>query len=299
MEITFLGTGSTVPTKERNVSAQFLSYKDEGILIDCGEGTQRQMNLAGINRNKVTKVLITHWHGDHTSGLVGLIQTVGNAVKGQRLMVFGPPGTKHHMEHLLKSAVFEVKLDIDIREVDPQNVETIYETSDYKILAAPMEHSVPCIAYRFVEKDTWTIDPKKAEEKGLKSGPQINELKEKGMLVVKGKNISIDEVAKKKHGKNVAFIFDTALCQSCYDIAKDADVLVCEATHLMEHEEKAIQYQHLTTKHAAVIASTANVKKLIATHFSQRYKTTEKLEEELTGLFPNTVVAQDFMKLKL
>jgi len=299
MELTILGTACMVPTRERNVSAQFLTYQDEGILVDCGEGTQRQMNIAGLNRNRVSKVLITHWHGDHTAGLIGLIQTIGHGSQDARLMIFGPMGTKSHVEHLLKSVVFDVKIDLDVREFDPDGVETIFDSESYKIEAASLEHSTPCLGYSFVEKDSWTVDAQKAEAAGLKSGPQVSELKRTGHYSVRGKVVRIEDVARRKPGRKISFIFDTEVCQACYALAKGADVLVCESTHSVENEEKAAKYRHLTTKDAAMIANTAGVKKLIATHFSQRYKTLEKLEEELTGFFPNTIIAHDLLKLKI
>ncbi|MFQ5475351.1 MAG: MBL fold metallo-hydrolase, partial [Candidatus Nanoarchaeia archaeon] len=120
MQITFLGTSSMVPTKERNVSGIFLEYRGEGILLDCGEGTQRQMNMTGIKRTSVKKVLLSHWHGDHVSGLIGLIQTLGNAEENARLMIFGPKGTKKRMEHMMNCAAFENKVELVIEELDPR-----------------------------------------------------------------------------------------------------------------------------------------------------------------------------------
>ena len=101
MEIVFLGTSAMVPTKERNVTGIFLKYKGEGILLDCGEGTQRQMNIAGINRNSVTKILVSHWHGDHVSGIVGLLQTMANKESNPKVEIFGPKGTKEHIKHMM------------------------------------------------------------------------------------------------------------------------------------------------------------------------------------------------------
>ena len=118
LEITFLGTSSMVPTKDRNVQSIHLEYRGEGILLDCGEGTQRQMNIAGINRTKVKKILITHWHGDHVSGLIGLIQTLGNSKDVSELSIYGPPGTKKSMSHLLETCIFDLTVDLNIVELD-------------------------------------------------------------------------------------------------------------------------------------------------------------------------------------
>lgn len=149
--MTFLGTGSMVPTKERNVIGMFLSYKNKGILFDCGEGTQRQMNIAGINRNKVNYVLLSHWHGDHVSGLIGLIQTLGNQnIQNEErptLHVYGPKETEERVEHMLKTCIFENKVVLEIHEIIPKRNEllTILESEDFFVQATNLEHSVPCL----------------------------------------------------------------------------------------------------------------------------------------------------------
>src|SRR3989338_4648256 len=153
MEITFLGTSCMVPTKDRNVAGVFLKYKEEGILFDCGEGTQRQMNICGINRNDVTRICVSHWHGDHVSGIIGLIQTVGNSADEKVLHIYGPMGTKMRMEHLMLSRIFENKVDIRITELSPKGVERFFENEEIAIECAPMKHSVACNAYSFIVKD--------------------------------------------------------------------------------------------------------------------------------------------------
>ena len=126
MEITFLGTSCMVPTKDRNVTGIFLDYKGKGILIDCGEGTQRQMNIAGINRNSVSYILLSHWHGDHVSGLIGLIQTIGNQNAQNEdvpvLHIFGPRETEERIEHMLKTCIFDSnKMRLEIHELHPKH----------------------------------------------------------------------------------------------------------------------------------------------------------------------------------
>jgi ribonuclease Z len=182
IEITFLGTGSMVPTKDRNVIGIFLSYKNKGVLMDCGEGTQRQMNIAGINRNKVNYVLLSHWHGDHVSGLIGLIQTLGNQnmQNDERpvLHIFGPKETKMRMEHMLQTCIFENKVILEIHELVPKHNElmTVLDIEDFYIQAASLDHSVPCLGYSFVEKDTRRIDMGKIKRFGDIPGPLIGRL---------------------------------------------------------------------------------------------------------------------------
>jgi ribonuclease Z len=191
MELTFLGTSCMVPTKERNVSGIFLDYNGDGMLIDCGEGTQRQMNIAGINRNRAKKVLISHWHGDHVAGLVGLLQTLGNDENPPKITIYGPKGTKERMFHLLNAIVFNIKVDMAIKELDPRGeVTRFHETEDYILEAIDLRHNTPCLGFSFIEKDKLKINMGKAKELGLKEGPLIGKL-QRGLTVQhKGKEIT-------------------------------------------------------------------------------------------------------------
>ena len=159
MQITFLGTSCMVPTKERNVSGIFLSYKTEGILFDCGEGTQRQMNICGIKRTRVTKIFISHWHGDHVSGIIGLIQTMGNNENPPILKIYGPEGTKERMHYLLKSCIFDQRMDLQINEIDiKKDIKKIYEDDNFYIEAGKLSHKIHCIGYSFFEEDKIRIN---------------------------------------------------------------------------------------------------------------------------------------------
>ncbi|MFH1439005.1 MAG: ribonuclease Z [Candidatus Woesearchaeota archaeon] len=299
MEITFLGTSSMVPTKERNVTAIYLDYKGEGILVDCGEGTQRQMNIAGINRLKIKKILLTHWHGDHVSGLIGLIQTLGNNDEPPKIKLFGPEGTKERFGYLLKTCVFQNKVEVDIKEVSAKTPEIIFENRDYKIEAVNVKHGISCLAYSFIEKDFRKINMAKAAKFGLKEGPMIGKLQRGQQISVKGKNIMPDDISKMIKGRKVVFVLDTTTCKSCIDISKEADILIMESVYATKLDEKAEKYRHMTAQQAAQIAHQADAKKLILTHFSQRYKTTEEIEQNARDIFPNSVCAFDFMKIKL
>ncbi len=299
IEITFLGTSSMVPTKERNVQSIYLEYKGEGILVDCGEGTQRQMNIAGINRLKVKKILISHWHGDHVSGLIGLIQTIGNVAEPGTLTIYGPPGTKKHMGHLLESCIFDLRIKLEIKEIKTEKKAVFFENEDYQLEAAPLDHGVPCLGYAFVEKNKRNINMDKAKKLGLEPGPLLGKLQKGQAVKHDGKTIKPDDVSTIKKGKKIAFIMDTTYCKACIELAENSDVLVSEATYESSKKEKAEEYKHLTTEQVAMMAGQSNAKKLVLTHFSQRYKTLHDLEEEAKRIFPNTVMAYDFMKIKL
>jgi ribonuclease Z len=298
-EITFLGTASMVPTKERNVQGIYIEYKGEGLLVDCGEGSQRQMNIAGLNRLKVKKVLISHWHGDHVSGLIGLIQTLGNTDEPGVLSIYGPHGTEERMHHLLNSCIFDLRIKIEIKELNIKKKTMFFENDEYMLEAIPLDHSVPCVGYSFIEKDTRKINLEKAKKLGLSEGPLLGKLQRGDAVKVKDKIIHPDDVSTIKKGKKVSFILDTALTEECYEIAENADILISEATFESSKKEKASQFKHLTAEQVALIANRAGVKKLILTHFSQRYKSLADLEDEAKGFFPQTTLAYDFLKLKL
>src|SRR3989338_2532995 len=146
IDITFLGTTAMIPTKERNHSAIFINYNGEGILLDCGEGTQRQFKIVGISLTKITKILITHWHGDHSLGLPGLVQTLGMSEYNRNLRIFGPKGTKEKIELLKRVFVAEERLQYDVEDVDKKR---FYDGDDFYLEALPLEHGTRCLGYSF------------------------------------------------------------------------------------------------------------------------------------------------------
>lgn len=299
MQITFLGTSCMVPTKERNVSSVFLGFKAEGILFDCGEGTQRQMNIAGIKRTNVTKILISHWHGDHVSGIIGLLQTMGNDEAPPKVEIFGPPGTMTHMKSIMEACIFEARVDLKVNELDPSDVEKCFEDDDFIIECAPLDHTTPCLGFAFTEKDRRKIKMAYLEKIGVREGPHLKKLQAGESIVYKGKKIDVNDATSVEKGKKIAYIMDTRPCSTAVDLARNADILICESAYAHDLQEKAISYRHLTAQEAAEMASNADVKKLYLTHFSQRYKTIQQIKEDASMIFPNVVCAEDFMKVNV
>ena len=293
IEITVLGTASMIPTKERNLTSVFLSYEKQGILFDCGEGTQRQLKLAGIKPNKINKILISHWHGDHVLGLPGLLQTLGNSDYVKKLDIYGPVGTKKYFECMLKGFAYDTNLDLEVHDIKDG---TIFENKDFFIESKKMEHGVLCMGYAFVEKDKRKII--KSKVKGV-PGKKIGELQKGKSIEHEEKIIHPDDVSHIEKGKKVSFIVDTEICTNAARLCNGSDLLLCESTYLSDLEEKGQQYKHMTAEQAALLASNNNVKELVLCHFSGRYKTTEALEEEAKAIFPNTRAAFDLMKIKL
>ena len=296
MQVTFLGTSSMVPTKERNQIAVFLSYGSEGLLFDCGEGTQRQFKIAGISLTKVTKLIISHWHGDHVLGLPGLIQSLSSMNYSNKLEVYGPAETKKHMEEMFKAFVFDKKINIEIKEIKSG---IFFENNEFQLEAYPLEHSIETLGYRFVEKDKRKIDMKKVKKLNIPIGPLLGQLQQGRAVEHKGRKIMPEDITYVEAGKKLAYITDTVLCENCYKIADDADLLISEATYSSKLVDKSEEYGHMTAKQAAQIANKSNIKRLVLVHFSARYKNTQELEEDARNIFDNVICANDFMKIEL
>ena len=296
MQITFLGTSSMVPTKERNQIAVFLSYGSQGILFDCGEGTQRQFKIAGISITKVDKVLISHWHGDHVLGLPGLMQSLSSTDYAKTLEIYGPAGTKKRMEKMFEAFVFDKRLSFVVKEIKSG---IFFENEDFKIEAYPLEHGIETLGYRFIEKDKRKIDVNKIKKLGIPEGPLLGKLQQGKSIEHNGKKINAEEVTFIEEGKKVAYVTDTVLCDNCYKVAEDADLLISEATYSSKLVGKSEEYGHMTARQSGQIANKANVKQLALIHFSARYKNTQELEEDARDIFDNVICANDFMKIEL
>lgn len=296
MEITFLGTSSMVPTKDRNQSGVFISYKNEGILIDCGEGMQRQFKQKGIPLTKITKILISHWHGDHVFGLPGIISTLGTNEYQKTLEIYGPKGTKKHIESMFKAFVFDKRIKFTINEIKQGK---FFENKKFYLEALPLEHGVTTLGYNLIEKDIRHIDIKKTKKLGIPHGPLLGKLQNNEAIAFKGKKINPKDVTYIEKGRKISVIADTIPCKNAVTLAKDADLLICESTYSSKLEEKGEAYGHMTGKQAGLIANQANVKKLFLTHFSARYKTTHEVEEDARNVFDNSQAAKDFMVVRL
>ena len=296
MQLTFLGTSAMVPTKERNHSAALISYGSEGILIDCGEGTQRQMKIAGIKPSKVTKILISHWHGDHVLGIPGLIQTLAKNGYDKVLEIYGPEGTKERMKNMFNAFSFEDKIETKIHEITKKR---FFEGNDFFLEALPLEHGIATLGFSFIEKDKRRINVDAVRKLGIPDGPLLGKLQSGKSITFKEKKITPEQATYVVKGKKLSFIADTVPCNNALELAMNSDILVCEATYADNLKEKAAEYMHMTSKQAGLLANQAKAKKLILTHFSQRYKTMGEIEDDAKDVFSNTICAYDFMKIKI
>ncbi len=296
IDITFLGTSCMQPTKTRNHSSFLLQFNTENILFDCGEGTQRQLRIAGLKPAKITRLLISHWHGDHVFGIPGLLSSMGADQFAKKLYIYGPEGSKKYLEYLLKSFAAKDVIEFEVKEVSSG---VFFENEEFKLEAQPLRHSTPCVGFAFVEKDRLRVDIGKANKMGLKEGPSLGKLQHGEDIVVNGKKIKSKDVTYLVKGRKISYVADTIPCTGANKLAKDADLLMSEGTHLSDISEKTEKYMHLTVKDAALLASENNAKKLIITHISPRYKSTADIVTEARTYFDNTIVAEDFMKVKV
>ena len=295
IDLIFLGTSCMQPTKTRNHPAVLLSYKQENILFDCGENVQRQMRLVSIKPAKVTRLLISHWHGDHVFGIPGLMSAMGADQYAKKLFIYGPAGTKKYLEHLFQSFAAKGIIDYEVNEVSSG---VFFENDEFKLAAEKLDHTIPCVGFSFIEKDRLRINVAKAAQLGI-SGPALGELQLGKNIIHKGKKINFRDLTYPVTGKKISYIADTSPCNGANFLARNADLLISEGTHLSDIRDKTEKYKHLTVKDAALIASENNAKKLIITHLSQRYKSTSEIVQEARDHFDNTIVAEDFMRIKV
>src|SRR3989338_1105301 len=292
IKITFLGTGDAIPSARRNHSAIFLNYDAENILIYCGEGTQRQFRKAKLNPCKLTKILITHWHGDHVLGIPGLLQTLALSGYNKTLYIYGPRGTKKYIEEIMKIFKFVGKYEIKVEEISSKG--KFFETSDFYLEAEQMEHGTPANAYNFVIKDKIRIDKKKLEKSKLPLGPLIKNLKEGKDVFYQGKKYKAKELTYFEKGKKISVVLDTAVNPRIEGFAKNSDLFVSESSFSKELEEQAKEYMHMTAEQAANIAKKAKVKKLILTHISSRYeKNLNQILNEAKKIFKESYLVKD------
>jgi len=296
VKITFLGTADQIPSKDRNHTAILLTYEGENILIDCGEGTQRQFRKADLNPCKITKILLTHWHGDHVLGFPGLLSTLALSGYNKTLYIYGPKGTKKFVDELLRVFNFRKEYKIVVEEVSGK----FFETKDFYLKAEKMEHGIPCYAYSFVKKGQLRIDKKKLERAKILSGPHLQNLKEGKDIIYEGKKYKSKDLTFQDSDLKVSFVLDTRENNKIVSFVKDSDLFVCEASYADDLKDQAKEHLHMTAKQAGDLAKKAKVKQLVLTHISQRYeKAPHIILDEAKKSFKNTILVKDLDVLEV
>jgi ribonuclease Z len=291
VKVTFLGTSDAIPSASRNHPAFLLTYRDENILVDCGEGTQRQFRKAAINPCKVTKLLITHWHGDHILGIPGFLQTLAFSGYNKSLEIYGPVGTKKFISEIIKIFAFSGEIDLKVHEVSDGK---FFENELFYLECKEMVHGAPCNAYNFVIKEQIRIDKKKLSKLKIKAGSHLRDLKENKKINYNGKKYSANDLTYIEPGKKVSFVMDTKNNQKIIPFVKDADLFIIEGTYDAESVDLASEHKHMTCAQDAEIAKKAKVKLVALTHVSQRYSSNpHKLLNESKKIFKNIILPKD------
>ncbi|TDO18357.1 ribonuclease Z [Mycobacterium sp. BK086] len=295
-ELVVLGTASQVPTRYRNHNGYLLRWDDDGLLFDPGEGTQRQMTLAGVASSAVNRLCLTHFHGDHCLGVPGIIQRASLDRVSHPLVAHFPASGQEYFARLRHASIFWD--NVDVRE-EPISASGVVAAGAFGVLEArALEHSTDVFGYRLLEPDGRRFIPELLSRFGI-SGPSVGELDRAGVLRVGEQVVDVEQVSELRRGQRFAFVMDTRLCDGVYELADGADMLVIEATFLAEDEDLAHQYGHLTARQAAQVAADCGVRTLVLTHFSQRYVDAagRYLDEAAAVFSGDIVVAEDLMRV--
>lgn len=295
-EILFLGTSASAPSAHRGLSAHIVSHNEFRFLVDCGEGTQRQILQSGKGFKRLNRVLLTHGHLDHILGLAGLLSTFMRWEAIEEFEILGTKGTLERVKTLLYDVVLRGKnppMPLRLTEIKPG---VIFEAEDFTVTAFPVTHRGPdSLGYVFEEKARRPFLAEKADALGVPFGPERRELiAGNAITLADGQRITPDLVlGDLEPGSKLVLVGDTGKIDNLIEVCKDADAVVIESTYLDEEADMAKQFSHLTAKMGAELAIKAGVKKLILTHLSRRYRGKDVLAEAQT-VFENTVVARDF-----
>ena len=298
IDVIFLGTGGSLPTKERGLPSVALRRNGGLLLFDCGEGTQRQMMHAGLGFNRPTSIMISHLHGDHILGLPGLLQTMSSLARDKPLEMYGPKGLTRFLDTLHKPLAFSTNFPVQIRELNPGD--TIGK-SEYVVKTALAKHDITCIAYALEERDRpGRFHPEKAKRLGVPEGPLWGELQHGKKVKVEGKVIlPADVVDSPRPGLKVVYAIDTRPAESVKSLAKNADLLLHDGGFEEERRPKAKEYYHSTAREAAQLAKAAKVKRLALIHISAVTRDDSILLREARRVFKQTIVPKDFTVVSL
>lgn len=269
-ELVVLGTASQVPTRTRNHNGYALRWDGEVWLFDPGEGTQRQLLLAGVPASSITRICITHAHGDHCLGLPGVLARMNLDGATHPVHLYFPAEMQPYVARLRTASALHDRLDVREHPVEGDGVVAEAAGAAPRLEAARLEHRVPTLGWRLVEPDGRRFLPERLAEAGVR-GPDVGRLSREGSVEVDGRRVRLEDVTAARPGQRFAFVMDTRECTGAERLAQDADLLVAESTFLDRDAALAAAYAHLTAAQAGRLARAAGVRRLVLTHFSQRY----------------------------
>ncbi|MFF6881932.1 ribonuclease Z [Streptomyces sp. NPDC012421] len=291
-ELVVLGTASQVPTRHRNHNGYLLRWDGHGLLFDPGEGTQRQMLRAGVAAHDLNRICVTHFHGDHSLGLAGVIQRINLDQVPHQVTAHFPASGRHFFERLRYATAYRESVELTEAPVADDGVLAVTEA--FTLEARRLSHPVESFGYRLVEPDGRRLLPELLAAHGI-AGPDVGRIQREGGLG----GVGLDEVSEVRRGQRFAFVMDTRLCDGVHALAEGADMLVIESTFLDEDVRLAEDHGHLTAGQAAAVAREAGVRHLVLTHFSQRYSDPSEFERQAraAGFEGELSIAQDLMRV--
>jgi len=290
-DLIILGCSSQQPTRLRNHGAYLLRWNGEGLLFDPGEGTQRQFIYANVAPPCVTRIFISHFHGDHCLGLGSMLMRLNLDKVSHPIHCYYPASGKVYFDRLRYGTIYHDTLTVIEHPVKNEGI--VHEDETFTIEARFLNHGVDNLGWRIKEQDTIRFDKAALAAAGIK-GALVQDLLRDEKLQVDGKTVHLSDVSSERTGDIFAAVIDTLPCKAADELAKGAQMLLCESTYLAEHADLAKAHDPMTARQAAEIAKKADVKKLILTHFSARYRNLELFEQEAATIFPNTEAADDF-----
>jgi ribonuclease Z len=296
-ELVVLGTGSQVPTRRRNHNGYLLRWDGDGILFDPGEGTQRQMGLAGVAASDVTRICLTHFHGDHCLGLPGVVQRLCLDRVAHPVRAHFPASGQEYFTRLRRATPFQETAEIV--ELPVTRDGEVDRAARYTLHARRLDHRIETFGYRLAEPDGRRMLPERLAAAGVE-GPDVGRLQRAGVLRTADGVVHLEEVSESRRGMAVAFVMDTRRCPAVHDLADGVDLLVIEATFLHRDAALADEHGHLTARQAAQVAADCGVGTVVLTHFSQRYDDPALFGAEAAAVFDGEiVVAEDLIRVPL
>lgn len=296
MKLVFLGTSGAQPTENRGLSCICLEREGEIIMFDAGEAAQIAYLKSGLGWNKKMKIFVTHLHGDHCVGILGILQTMSMQNRTEAVEIYGPVGIEEFIGANIKVLNFGLSFPVMISVIEEG---LVFDSEKYSIHACKANHSVLAYSYLFEEKDkAGRFYPEKAKELGIPEGKLWNELQNGNEIRMNDKTIKPEDVlGEKRPGKKIGISGDTRPTEKLEEFFENCDYLVFDSTFLDEVKEKAAETFHSTAKEAATLGKNANVKNLILTHFSARYKDESRSLEEAQQIHDSVIAAKDLLEI--